>query len=64
MQREISDKVTLGDTLNPYDDARRSSAIARTASNYNEAKEKVQKIETLLVQADMMLIWQNKYRVF
>ena len=64
MQREISDKVTLGDTLNPYDDARRSSAIDRTASNYNEAKEKVQKIETLLVQADMMLIWQNKYQVF
>ena len=64
MQREISDKVTLGDTLNPYDDARRSSAIDRTASNYNEAKEKVQKIETLLVQADMMLIWQNKHQVF
>ena len=39
MQREISDKVTLGDTLNLYEDARRSSAICRTASNYNDAKE-------------------------
>ena len=41
MQREISDKVTLGDTLNRYEDARRSTAIDRTASNYNDAKEKV-----------------------
>ena len=47
MQREISDKVTLGDTLNPYEDARRSTAIDRTASNYNDAKEKVQKIRDL-----------------
>ena len=47
MQREISDKVTLGDTLNPYEDARRSSAIDRTASNYNDAKEKTQKIRDL-----------------
>ena len=41
MQREISNKVTLGDILNPYEDARRSTAIDRTASNYNDAKEKV-----------------------
>ena len=27
MQREISDRVILGDTLNPYEDARRSTAI-------------------------------------
>ena len=43
MQREISNKVTLGDTLNPYEDARGSIAIDRTASNYNDTKEKVQK---------------------
>ena len=44
MQREINDRIFLGETLNPYDDARRSTAIDRTASNYNDAKEKVQKI--------------------
>ena len=48
MQREISDKVTLGDILNPYKDARRSTAIDRAASNYNDAKENVQKIRDLV----------------
>ena len=48
MQREISDKSTLGDTLNPINDARRSTAIDRTTSNYNDAKEKVQKIRDLI----------------
>ena len=46
--KKISDKVTLGDTLNPYEDALRSTAIDRTASNYNDAKEKVQKIRDLI----------------
>ena len=44
MQRDISNRNTLGDTLNPTDDARRSTAIDRTTSNYDDAKEKVQKI--------------------
>ena len=44
MQREISDKNTLGDTLNPINDARRSTAIDRTTSNYDDVKEKVKKI--------------------
>ena len=48
MQREISDKSTLVDTLNPINDARRSTAIDRTTSNYNDAKEKVQKIRDLI----------------
>ena len=48
MQRDISNRNTLGDTLNPIDDARRSSAINRTTSNYNNAKEKVQKIRDLI----------------
>ena len=48
MQRFISDKNTLGDTLNPYNDTRRSIAIDRTTSNYNDAKEKVQKIRDLI----------------
>ena len=47
MQRDISYRNTLGETLNPYDNARRSTAIDRTASNYNDAKEKVQKIRDL-----------------
>ena len=38
MQRDISDKNTLGDTLNPYNDARRSTAIDRTASNHMTQK--------------------------
>ena len=48
MQREISDRVFLGETLNPYGDTRRSTAIDRTASNCNDAKEKVQKIRDLI----------------
>ena len=43
MQREISDKNTLGDTLNPINDARRSTVTDRTTSNYSDAKEKVKK---------------------
>ena len=48
MQREISDKNTLGVTLNPYNDARRLTAIDRITSNYNDAKEKVQEIKGLI----------------
>ena len=48
MQREISNRVFLGETLNPYEDVRRSTAIGRTVSNYNDAKEKVQKIRDLI----------------
>ena len=48
MQREISDRVFLGETLNPYGDTRISTVIDRTASNYNDAKEKVQKIRDLI----------------
>ena len=48
MQRDISDKNTLGDTLNPMNDIKRSTAIDRTASNYNDTKEKVQKVRDLI----------------
>ena len=49
MQRDISDKNTLGDTLNPINDIRRSTtAIDRTTSNYIDPKEKVQKIRDLI----------------
>ena len=48
MQRGISDKNTMGETLNPYNDARRSTAIDGTTSNYNDAKEKMQRIRDLI----------------
>ena len=48
MQREISDKKTLGDTLNPINDARRSRAMDRTTSNYTDAQEKVKKVRDLI----------------
>ena len=37
----------MGETLNPNDNAVRSTAIFRTVSNYNDAEEKVQKIRDL-----------------
>ena len=48
MQREISNKVFLRNPASPYDDAGRSSVVDRTASNYNDAKEKVKKIRELI----------------
>ena len=48
MQRDISDKNILGNTLNPTIDIRRSTAIDRTTSNYNNAKKNVQKIRELV----------------
>ena len=47
MQIDISNKNILGETLNPINDIRRSRAIYRTTSNYNDAKGKVQKIRNL-----------------
>ena len=48
MQREISDKVFIGQNVSAFDDIRNSSAINRTASNYTDAKEKVRKIRELI----------------
>ena len=48
MQRNISNKVFLGQNVSPFDNAGESDAIDRTASNYNEAKEKVQKIREII----------------
>ena len=48
MQREIRDKVFSGNTVSPFNDVGISSAIDRTASNYNNAREKVQKIRKLI----------------
>ena len=43
MQREISDKVLRGKNVSPFEKTGESDAIDRTASNYNNAKEKVKK---------------------
>ena len=51
MQREISDRGFLGQTVSPYEDAGRSSTIDRTASNYNDAKEKIKKMRELISTA-------------
>ena len=48
MQRDISNKNTLGEAPNPYDDAPKSTAIDSTASSHNDAKKKVQKIRYLI----------------
>ena len=45
---ERNDKNTLGDILNPINDARRSTAIDRTTSNYTDAQEKVKKNRDLI----------------
>ena len=45
---ERNDKNTLGDILNPINDARRSTAIDRTTSNYTDAQEKVKKSRDLI----------------
>ena len=44
MQRNIGDKVFLGETVSPFDNAGESDAIDRPAANYNDAKEEVKKI--------------------
>ena len=42
MQREISDRIFLGQTISPFDDIGNSFAIDRTASNYTDAKKKLE----------------------
>ena len=48
MQREISDRAFLGETVSPYKNGGWSSAIAKTASNHNDAKEKFRKMKELI----------------
>ena len=48
MQKNISDKVFLGKNVSSLDNARESGPVDRTASNYNDAKEKIQKIRELI----------------
>ena len=44
MQRKIGTEMNLGKTVSPFDSISFSSAIDRTASNFLNASEKVQKI--------------------
>ena len=43
MKKEVGDEVSLGSTVSFFDNIGLSSAIDRTASNYNDAKNKVKK---------------------
>ena len=44
MQRKIGTEVNIGKTVSPLDSIGASSAIDRTASNYLNADEKLQKV--------------------
>ena len=48
MQREISDRAFIGQTVSAYEDADDSSVIDRTTLNYNDANERVHKIMELI----------------
>ena len=48
MQREISDRVFLGQNVSCFENAGLSVEIDRTTSNYNDAKDKVKKIKELI----------------
>ena len=48
MQREIGDEIHLGATVSLFDSVGGSPAVDRTASNYNDTKEKVKKIRELI----------------
>ena len=48
MQRKTGDEIRLGSTVSLFDNIGLSSAIDRTASNYDDAKNKVKKIRELI----------------
>ena len=48
MQRRTGDEVQLSSTVSPFDATGQSSSINRTASNFINASEKVQKIKRLI----------------
>ena len=56
MQREISNRVFLGQIKSSLDDVQHSTAIDRTASDYTNPGEKVEKIKNLLELEIMTLI--------
>ena len=48
MQRRISHNIHLGKTLSPFESIEDSKAIDRTASNFINAEQKVEKIKRLV----------------
>ena len=48
MQRQIGDEICLGSTVSPFGNIGLSSAIDRTASNYDNVKNKVKKLRELI----------------
>ena len=48
MQRQINDNIHLGQTVTPFESLRKSSAIDRTASDFDNANQKVKKIKKLI----------------
>ena len=58
MQRKIGTELNLGKTVSPLDSTGTSSVIDRTASNFINASEKVQKIKNSLKQGNMTLTLQ------
>ena len=48
MQRKIGTEVEIGNTVSPFDSIDKSSVIDRSASNYTNTGEKVQKIKQLI----------------
>ena len=48
MQGEIRNEVHIGLTISPFDSIGKSSAIDRTASGYENLREKVKKIRQLM----------------
>ena len=48
MQRRIDNEVRLAKTVSPFESIGRSSSINRTAVNFTNATEKIQKIKRLI----------------
>ena len=48
MQRRIGNEVQFGSTVSPFDAAGQSSSTDRSASNFLNASEKVQKLKRLI----------------
>ena len=55
MQRKIRTEVKIGNTVSSFDSIGKSLAIDSSASNYTNAREKVQKIKQLISKGHMTL---------
>ena len=63
-QRKIGTEINLGKTVISFDSIGSSSAIDRTASNFLNARKKVQKIKKLIktgeYNADLIYTWNAR----